>query len=593
MNQKMDFDDILIEWGYRVHNGQPNPKNTNHLYHLSQILYENGWPYNVVEGLMHNLLEQDSEREKLMKKVIKYKDKEGNDKEITVGGALKQGEEHPAYKQAKQITQKDEKPKGDKVDEPSDFDRETNQNKNVKPDYKRDSDKRIVNGKDKTLNKVNTSDSETYTEDITPSDEEFENDYAIGEPPPPFKISDEINTTKFPKKYVKLIERMMNSKRVGTKPNITTLISSGGAGAISAQAGEVLTLMAASMSDEDFNKLQTTMLEHEKKTIESNPDLKAPGKRVINKSWIMAAGKSRKAIRDRITKKYGEGVEIVNTGWDTEQDVNAMGWSDYNGQKGFSTDIYVKVKTPDGEEIMDEVSLKKDTKINFLNSQTGKFRQWDEETQGGELDPRTHSKKERESLIKAIKDFNLDLPEPTSRKSSKAIWLAMVEKTNYNTKTGEMNLSEPPTKEELWVKAHVDQVRNYTTNATRAIVNNPKLKAGMLDDIKKEFPLKSIGEGEETMAIGDLSLDPDTMRELFGTSDFEKIKENLVVDETVDPPALAYQAETGGEIIKIASINIRQDGVGYGGSSMKFEMQMDKDFATKLKESHQKVYGEI
>jgi len=26
---------------------------------------------------------------------------------------------------------------------------------------------------------------------------------------------------------------------------------------------------------------------------------------------------------------------------------------------------------------------------------------------------------------------------------------------------------------------------------------------------------------------------------------------------------------------------------------MKFEMQMDKDFATKLKESHQKVYGEI
>ena len=139
MNQKMDFDDILIEWGYRVHNGQPNPKNTNHLYHLSQILYENGWPYNVVEGLMHNLLEQDSKREKLMKKVIKYKDKEGNDREITVGGALKQGEEHPAYKQAKQITQKDEKPKGDKVDEPSDFKRDTDQNKDIDPDYTRDS----------------------------------------------------------------------------------------------------------------------------------------------------------------------------------------------------------------------------------------------------------------------------------------------------------------------------------------------------------------------------------------------------------------------------------------------------------------------
>jgi len=59
MNQKIDFDDILIEWGYRVHNGQPNPKDTNHLHHLSQILYENGWPYEVIDGLMQNLLEVD------------------------------------------------------------------------------------------------------------------------------------------------------------------------------------------------------------------------------------------------------------------------------------------------------------------------------------------------------------------------------------------------------------------------------------------------------------------------------------------------------------------------------------------------------
>ena len=53
-----------------------------------------------------------------------------------------------------------------------------------------------------------------------------------------------------------------------------------------------------------------------------------------------------------------------------------MGWSDYKGQKGFSSDIYVKVKTPDGKESMHEVSLKKDKKINFLNSGTGKFRKW-------------------------------------------------------------------------------------------------------------------------------------------------------------------------------------------------------------------------
>ena len=575
---------ILEDWNNRV-GGNLNHKKESHLFELGSMLWEQGWSSEQIGELIRNLVEQETK--------FKGRTKDGDLRYYKTKDALDKALEKGTVEPVEEPDKKDDEPEKDptKLSGPKDFERPNGDTKSD-GDVEKDKEKRVINNKDKTLNKVNTSESETYTEDIKPSDEEFENDYAISEPPPAFKIPESIDSSKFPKKYVKLIERMMNSKRVGTKPNITTLISSGGAGAISAQAGEVLTLMSVSMSDEDFNNLQTAMLEHEKKTIESNPDLKAPGKRVINKSWIMAAGKSRKAIRDRITKKYGEGVEIVNTGWDTEQDVNAMGWSDYSGQKGFSTDIYVKVKTPDGEEIMDEVSLKKDTKINFLNSQTGKFRQWDEETQGGELDPRTHSKKERESLIKAIEDFNLDLPEPKSRKSSKAIWLAMVEKTNYNTKTGEMNLSEPPTKEELWVKAHVDQVRNYTTNATRAIVNNPKLKAGMLDDIKKEFPLKSIGEGEETMAIGDLSLDPDTMTELFGTSDFEKIKENLVVDETVDPPALAYQAETGDEIIKIASINIRQDGVGYGGSSMKFEMQMDKDFATKLRESHQKVYGE-
>ena len=38
----------------------------------------------------------------------------------------------------------------------------------------------------------------------------------------------------------------------------------------------------------------------------------------------------------------------------------------------------------------------------------------------------------------------------------------MVEKTDYNTKTGKMSLSNPPTKEELWVQSHVKQIRDYT-----------------------------------------------------------------------------------------------------------------------------------
>ena len=132
-----NLNEILKEWAYRVDDGQPNPKKSAHLYHLSEILIEYKWPFEVIEELLQNLTEQDSEREKIMKKVIKYKNKDGEDKEISVGGALKQGEEHPAYKQAKQMTATGDKPKGDKVDEPSDFERGTDQNKGVDPDYTR------------------------------------------------------------------------------------------------------------------------------------------------------------------------------------------------------------------------------------------------------------------------------------------------------------------------------------------------------------------------------------------------------------------------------------------------------------------------
>ena len=70
--------------------------------------------------------------------------------------------------------------------------------------------------------------------------------------------------------------------------------------------------------------------------------------------------------------------------------------------------------------------------------------------------------------------------------------------------------------------------REYNAESIKAIISNDKLKEGMLQDIRKEFPLKAVGEGEETMAIGDLSLDRATMTEIFGTDDFEEIKQKVI-----------------------------------------------------------------
>jgi len=46
---------ILKEWAYRVDNGQPNPKKSAHLYHLSEILIEYKWPFEVIEELLKNI----------------------------------------------------------------------------------------------------------------------------------------------------------------------------------------------------------------------------------------------------------------------------------------------------------------------------------------------------------------------------------------------------------------------------------------------------------------------------------------------------------------------------------------------------------
>ena len=54
-----DLNEIVKEWGYRVHNSQPDPKNTTHQYKLYELLIEYGWPINAIDELLHNLNEDD------------------------------------------------------------------------------------------------------------------------------------------------------------------------------------------------------------------------------------------------------------------------------------------------------------------------------------------------------------------------------------------------------------------------------------------------------------------------------------------------------------------------------------------------------
>ena len=47
----------------------------------------------------------------------------------------------------------------------------------------------------------------------------------------------------------------------------------------------------------------------------------------------------------------------------------------------------------------------------------------------------------------------------------------------------------------------------------------------MLEAIKEKLPLRSLISGEESMAVGDFMMDKRTIAKVFGTNDFDKIKD--------------------------------------------------------------------
>ena len=101
-----------------------------------------------------------------------------------------------------------------------------------------------------------------------------------------------------------------------------------------------------------------------------------------------------------------------------------------------------------------------------------------------------------------------------------------------------------------------------------------------------------VSEGEEVLAMGDISVDKFTMESMFGTSDWKEIKEHLKVmppDADHKKPYVAYIAEADNKMIPLADIDIREDGNGYKGQ-MRIDMKINKEFAANAKEASNKVY---
>ena len=134
----------------------------------------------------------------------------------------------------------------------------------------------------------------------------------------------------------------------------------------------------------------------------------------------------------------------------------------------------------------------------------------------------------------------------------------------------------------MWDKLKEEHLQ-YGKDLAQEILDNEKLSNGLSELLRDEFPIKSCIMGEEVMLIGDTRLNKKAAMEIFGTDDYEKIRENFEIQQDGENVSIVYKVKGTGEYISIAKLQIRQKGVGYKYPPS-FNMGIHKEFNRYLSE---------
>ena len=474
----------------------------------------------------------------------------------------------------------------------------------------------------------------------------------------------------FPEKYIEVLERMVNTEGMSDpkKDSVSNFIDGAGAGMIQSQAGEILTMMLTSIPDDEQAAAVAKQISEvlEKQT----------GKQILDESWVKAAMENRASTMNHVRATYGPDAKITSGCWDLESEVEAMGLDDYTENKGYSTDAYFTVATPeypDGDLLL-EVSLKKDAKVMFYNGGTGDILKpkceslkpnrptgcaamgWgmteedfeDVEHDGVTLNGQDYNpaefkkaqnlvyrenmsvladskkikkslsqmdKASRDDLIRTLNDktFKSDTEiteDNLDKLGPKLIQNIMGNYENQFDDNGNKIKSDPSyandrmNKMAMLVSKSGDgdmrevfdrmnqEHKDFQQNLAKGLLMNNKLRSGLMGILRDEFPIKAAATGEEIMSIGDMVLDRKTCQDLFGTANFNDIKERLSISEDKNGnPIIVYSAQGSGEPIPLANVDIRQKGIGYSGFPS-FNLKVHPGFGKTLKESQSALQQE-
>lgn len=402
---KQFISDLITEVSYRTDNGIVNLENPDHISILSEVLDEIGLS-DIKHELFQNLFEAERFSNPLLNREIEYTDAQGNKKTGLIGNLLRNPKESPGRQAAERQLPPEGSPEREKINQElgsekdGKTDRQPTSSKGEDDDQAVEEPKKTVQGKaqfshapdvanskdggdkksnepnpkNKTVSNVDTKSSEVYTETNTGiSDDEFKK----GPAKPIFKnqedelkpedLDEYFKSGKIPMKYKTVISRLMNTQKGSQQ--ITDYMTGVGAGQLQSQAGEILTMTSIGMSDDEFEGF-IQLLEDK---ISKYPKGTKP---VITKDWLESVRNVRAITKKRYDSEFGEGNwEVEATAWDVENEFVALGNDNYKENKGFSSDMYVKVKVG-GTPVLDEISLKKDSTANIYNGVVTDIKNW-------------------------------------------------------------------------------------------------------------------------------------------------------------------------------------------------------------------------
>jgi len=247
--------------------------------------------------------------------------------------------------------------------------------------------------------------TEAYTRDTGITDEEYEENEVVesnyedeDKELTEEGIEEFFEDQKVPRKYITAITRLINTQQRTKDMTITDVIQGVGAGELRAQAAEILTVAGVGMTDDQFDGLMNVL--------EAQVSEYSDGARpIINQAWLDAVAAQRAIILRRYDVAYGAGNwEVEAVAWDVKEDFEALGNDNYEDNKGYSSDMYVRVRV--GEQpLLDEISLKQDSKSKLFNGAVTDSVDWYGEVgPPPQADPRVYKQGEGERVETYISD---------------------------------------------------------------------------------------------------------------------------------------------------------------------------------------------